>query len=154
MTKIVITSDLHGNLLDIPECDILIIAGDICPDSHSLLQAQWLNVAFRDWLNSIPAKHVVGIAGNHDLVFERAFHLVPTGLRWHYLQHNMIELEGFKIFGMPWIKPIWGAFQRDEVGLEQKYSQIPNDVDIVISHGPPHGIGDLVPRFDEHCGSP
>jgi len=165
MTKIAAIADLHGNLPPIPECDILLIAGDICPNSHSLLQVRWLNVAFRDWLDQVPAKHVVAVAGNHDLVFERCSHLVPVGMRWHYLQHGGVELEGLKIFGMPWISPIWGAFQRDEAGLEKKYSQIPGDVDVVVSHGPPHGIGDVAPRritaenegewpAGEHCGSP
>jgi Icc-related predicted phosphoesterase len=160
MASIVALSDLHGNLCDIPECDILILAGDICPDAHSLLQAKWLDVAFRDWLNEVPAKHVVTVAGNHDLIFERATHLVPKDLRWHYLEDKGVELEGLKIWGMPWIVPIWGAFQQDEGGLEKKYAKIPDDIDIVISHGPPFGIGDLAPRRlggsldGEHVGSP
>jgi len=160
--KIVCTSDLHGNLPPIPECDILLIAGDICPNTHTTLQIPWLNTAFRHWLEQIPAKHVVGVAGNHDLIFERTPHLIPQGLRWTYLQHGLIEIEGLKIFGMPWIRPIWGAFQRDEKTLEGKYAQIPDNVDIVISHGPPFGIGDLVPAkilnetesVGENCGSP
>lgn len=153
MPRIACTADMHGNLPPIPECDILLLAGDLCPNSHSSLQAKWLDTAFRDWLDQIPAKRVIGVAGNHDLVFERTPHLVPGGLRWHYLQHDLIEVEGLKIFGMPWIVPIWGAFQRDEAGLERKYSQIP-DVDIVISHGPPFGIGDRAQNTDDHCGSP
>lgn len=160
MASIVALSDLHGNLCDIPECDILILGGDICPDAHSLLQAKWLDVAFRDWLNDVPAKHVVAVAGNHDLIFERAAHLVPKDLRWHYLEDKGVELEGLKIWGMPWIVPIWGAFNREEGSLEKKYAQIPDNVDIVISHGPPFGIGDLAPRRfggsldGEHVGSP
>ncbi len=163
MAKIVAVSDLHGNLPPIPECDILLLGGDICPNSHSLLQSQWLDVAFRHWLEEIPAKHVVGVAGNHDLIFEsKNSHLVPSGLRWHYLQHSIIELEGLKIFGSPWTLPICGAFQCDEESMERKNSQIPEGVDIVLLHGPPHGIGDQASRRFitsnaeefEHTGSP
>ena len=29
MTRIVCTADLHEHLIDIPECDLLLIAGDV-----------------------------------------------------------------------------------------------------------------------------
>jgi Icc-related predicted phosphoesterase len=155
--KMQIITDMHGCLCNIPECDLLILGGDICPDSHSLLQAKWLDVAFRDWLDQVPAKQVVGVAGNHDLIFERSPHLVPPGLRWNYLEGSGFEFEGFKIWGLPWIMPIWGAFQKDEGDLKKKYAQIPENIDIVISHGPPFGIGDYARSRSgeggENCGS-
>jgi Icc-related predicted phosphoesterase len=163
MKTIVCTSDLHSHLPPIPKCDLLLIAGDICPDFENPLgQIKWLNTSFRQWLLDIPAKHVVGTPGNHDRSFEELPHLIPQDLRWTLLQHNMVELEGFKIFGMPWIRPIWGAFQESEEVLQHKYAQIPEGMDIIISHGPPYGICDLAaPRWTdeekwpegENCGS-
>jgi Icc-related predicted phosphoesterase len=163
MTKICCASDLHGFLPKIPECDLLLIGGDICPDAQTPLQANWLSVAFRDWLDTVPAKEIVGVAGNHDIVFEKSPQLLPERLRWRYLEDDLVELFGFKIYGLPWITPIWGAFNRDEEGLARKYKNIPDDADIIISHGPPYGIRDGAPRRFytddtkwpdvEHCGS-
>lgn len=152
MVRIVATSDLHGHLPVIPQCDLLILGGDICRGGPAASQAQWLDINVRDWLKKIPAKEIVAIAGNHDLIFERDPQLVPRGLPWHYLQDSSIELLRLKIYGTPWQKPFWGAFNLDEDGLAQKYKNIPKDIDIFISHGPPYGYGDEV-SGGRHAGS-
>lgn len=153
MTRIVATSDLHGELPTIPECDLLLLAGDLCPEGTPLLQSQWLNTVFRDWLQKIPAKEIVGIAGNHDVVFEEENNsLIPRGLRWHYLKDHFLTVSGFKIYGTPWQLPFWGAFNGDEKKLANVYENIPMDIDILISHGPPYGILDEVP-INQHTGS-
>ena len=145
MITLAAASDLHGTLPDIPGCDILLLAGDLCPHGSILAQRDWLDQDFRSWLDAVPAKHVVGVAGNHDFIFEKAPDLVPAGLRWHYLQDSFVALEGLKIWGMPWILPIMGVFNLPATELVEKYSRIPNDTDIVVSHGAPYGIGDMVP---------
>jgi Icc-related predicted phosphoesterase len=153
MVKIVATSDLHGELPSIPACDLLLIAGDICPGGSIYLQEKWLGGAFRHWLNALPAKEVVIIAGNHDKVFERG--QMPEGLRCHYLQDSAVELFGLMIYGTPWQLPFWGAFNLPEAELEKKYRLIPPKTDILISHSPPYCIADAVERLDgvEHTGS-
>jgi hypothetical protein len=52
----------------------------------------------------VPARHIVGIAGNHDLIYAgtRA-PFVLAGLPWHYLQDGEVELCGLRIWGTPWI---------------------------------------------------
>lgn len=147
MVRVVAISDTHSFLPDVEPCDILLLGGDICDNGSAVAQVGWLYDVFKPWLEKIPAKHVVGIAGNHDLVFGKNSELVPRNLKWNYLQGTVIELEGLKIYGLPWSLPIWGAFQLDEEGLARKCSQIPNDIDIIVSHGPPYGIGDGVPRL-------
>ncbi len=99
--KIVAISDLHGYLPEIPPCDLLLIAGDLCPtyDHHPDWQSRWLANHFGAWLERVPAKHIVGIAGNHDFVFEQTPHLVPRDLRWTYLQDSGTEIAGLKLYG-------------------------------------------------------
>lgn len=62
-------ADQHGYLPTIEPCDLLLIAGDICPDDFvrpdSPDHLHWLDSTFRDWLRGVPAQRIVGIAGNH-----------------------------------------------------------------------------------------
>lgn len=141
--KICATSDLHGNLPPIPECDLLLIGGDICPYNQTSLQSHWLEVILKPWLEQVPAKEIVAVAGNHDFIFQDKPHLVPKGLRWHYLQDEGVELFGMKIWGTPW-QPIFyhWAFNLNEAGLKEKFDKIPEGIDILVCHGPPYGLGD------------
>lgn len=157
MVSIIAISDLHGNLPDdLPSCDLLLIAGDICPSGSSSSQALWLDTTFRHWLEQSKATHVVGVAGNHDKIFEAKPHLVPSSLKWHYLQDQSIELFGLKIYGTPWQLPFYGAFNMNDKMLVSRYSTIPKSTDIVVSHGPPFGICDEVQSYLDtpyHTGS-
>lgn len=155
MTKIVCVSDIHGHLIDIPECDILLISGDICPTcDHSILfQQEWLNTNFINWRRQQPAKHVIFCAGNHDFVFERTSlgfrpHPIKANQTWLcYLQDDCIECCGLKIYGSPWQKPFFSwAFNMPEEEMARKWALMPDNVDIIISHGPPYGYGDYVPN--------
>lgn len=158
--KIVATSDLHGHLPQIPECDLLLIAGDICPvQNHRIaFQRKWLDHTFRHWLDSVPAKHVVATWGNHDWIGDKAPDMVPS-LRWGMLVDRGCEIDGLNIWGSPWQIPFcdW-AFNLAEPMLSEKWAQIPHDTDIVVLHGPPYYYGDLAPAYPpraepEHVGS-
>jgi predicted phosphodiesterase len=144
---VVAVSDLHGHLPEIPPCDLLLIAGDILPmdDYDRAAQAVWLHTVFRPWLAAQPARHIVGIAGNHDFVFEQPGG--PTDLPWTYLQDSGTEIEGFKIWGSPW--SLWyhdWAFNLYEPQLQNRWALIPDDTDILLVHGPPYGYGDRTMR--------
>lgn len=146
--KILAISDLHGLLPDIEPCHILLIAGDICPDfwdgrSRDQQQRHWLNTKFRVWLEHIPAERVVGIAGNHDFVFEKPW-LLPRGLRWTYLRDESTQVGDLWIHGTPWVPSLPGwAFHGREPFLEARAQDIPR-CDVLLSHGPPYGYGDRV----------
>lgn len=147
------------------------IAGDICPlEDHSInFQESWLDTKFRYWIKDIDAKNKIFIFGNHDLIGEYPVRMnrlfgYNTEYPATYLQDTYVDFDGVKFYGSPWIPPIWGAFQADEKFLKEKYSSIPDDTQVVISHSPPFGIGDLAPRLippereeewpvGEHCGS-
>jgi 3',5'-cyclic AMP phosphodiesterase CpdA len=147
--KIVAVSDLHGFLPAVPPCDLLLLGGDLCPlRSHKDdYQAAWLDTEFRAWLGGVPARKVVGVAGNHDWVFQRRPDLVPRDLPWTYLQDQLVEWEGWRIYGSPWQPPFCGwAFNLDEAGRRAKWALIPDNTDILVLHGPPRGYGDGVPE--------
>lgn len=141
-------SDIHGFLPEVPECDICIIAGDFCPKfSHNIvMQHCWLDTNFRTWLERIPAKHIIGIAGNHDLIYEYQPTFVPKGLNWNYLQDDSITIDGIKIHGTPYQTKFgnW-PFMKTEEELEVLWKDMPT-CDILVVHGPPFGAGDLAIR--------
>jgi predicted phosphodiesterase len=157
--KVVAVGDLHGYLPDVPPCDLLLLAGDLCPvEDHSFFfQAQWLRTEFRIWLERQPARKIVGIAGNHDLVFEHASYLVPRDMPWTYLQDSGCEFEGWKIWGTPWQPWFfdWG-FNGSPEKLQRQWSLMPEGTDILLVHGPPYGYGDGVPERGgvRHAGCP
>jgi hypothetical protein len=156
---VVALSDQHGYLPKIPPCDLLLIAGDNCPVvNHDLIyQAQWLRGEFRDWLDRVPARKTVFIAGNHDLVFERMPFALPPGYPATYLQDSGIEWQGLKIWGTPWQPWFFDwAFNLDEPALERKWALIPQGTDLLLVHGPPFGYGDGIPEAGgvRHEGSP
>jgi Icc-related predicted phosphoesterase len=143
--KIIATSDLHGQLPPIEPCDLLLLAGDLCPASdHSLFaQMQFLAGPFADWLEQVPAKRIVGVAGNHDFIFEKRPDLVPRTLRWDYLQDSATEVHGLKVYGTPWQPWFYDwAFNLSEEELVKKWARIPEGTDVLVCHGPPIGYGD------------
>ena len=173
--KIASTSDIHGNLdFKVPVVDILTISGDICPvhGSHNpTSQLHWVNNKFIPWcyelINSKNVNYIVFIAGNHDFVFQvmargknEAFNVQwPVGVHYLYQQHT--EIEGVKFYGTPWT-PTFGnwAFMQSEDVLNNYFASIPNDLDILLSHGPAHGLNDTImqrPEWsfgsDPHVGS-
>jgi Icc-related predicted phosphoesterase len=158
--KIVAVSDLHGNLPSIPPCDLLLLAGDLTPvHNHRLaFQAEWLDTTFRAWLEQVAARKVVGIAGNHDFIFQETPEKVPGDLPWAYLQDSGTTWEGLRIWGTPW-QPWFHdwAFNLYEPDLVPKWALIPEGTDILVLHGPPYGYGDGVPERGgqvRRCGSP
>lgn len=150
--RIVAMSDMHGLLPDpteLPKCDLLLIGGDICPTLNHRINYQeaWLDAEFRRWLHLVPADAVVGVAGNHDFIFQLNPYRVPK-LPWTYLQDSGLNYKGLRIWGTPWT-PTFGdwAFGLPDVnpqgvGLHVPYDQIPEGTDVVICHGPPFGFGD------------
>jgi predicted phosphodiesterase len=69
--KVVAISDLHGHLPDIPECDVLCICGDTFPieaQDDQVMSTGWFYLEFIPWVESLPCKKVLLIAGNHDFI--------------------------------------------------------------------------------------
>jgi Icc-related predicted phosphoesterase len=149
--KVCCLSDLHGHLPEVPDCDLLVLAGDYCRD-HA--DAFWYRDAFAPWVDRAAGRmKIVGVAGNHDFIFERAPHMVPR-MNWAYLQDSGVEWGGLKIYGSPWQPRFFDwAFNADEPDLKKRWDAIPADTDILVLHGPPYGHGDFSPYGRVHTGS-
>lgn len=160
--KIACVSDLHGHLPEIPECDILLIGGDIVPLEYQrsmAASAGWLGGPFREWLDDIVVRRdteVFAVAGNHDIIFERRPDMVPE-LNWFYLHDSAATVDQHGrvwAYGSPY-QPTFGAgwaFNLPEAKLVEKWSHIPKGIDILLLHGPPYGEGDLT-IDGRHVGS-
>jgi hypothetical protein len=147
--RVVCVSDTHGvePLPEIPPCDLLLFAGDSEDKklpSGGPEQRGYFSSVFVPWLERAPARHKVGIAGNHDRVAVDEPELLRS-LPWHYLEDEAVEIEGLKIYGSPWVLPFhdW-AFNLPEHELAKKWELIPSDCDILLTHVPGYGYGDDV----------
>jgi predicted phosphodiesterase len=146
--RIVCLSDTHGRhdrIGPIPDGDVLIHAGDLTGHGSPREVA-----AFAAWFRALPHPIKVVIAGNHDFLFERdpgaaraLMHRPDAGV--HYLQDEALVLpNGLKLYGSPWQPRFFDwAFNLDRgAPLAARWALIPDDVDILITHGPPHGLLD------------
>ena len=152
--RVAAISDLHGFLPEVPPCDLLLVAGDLCPvENHELsFQRDWLTGPFSEWLRGRDAARIVGIAGNHDFVAEEDPGLMRT-LPWTYLCDETTEVDGLRVHGSPWTPTFmdW-AFMQDDTELATVWALIPADVSVLVTHGPPFGHGDLAVH-GIRCGS-
>lgn len=149
--KLVCISDTHEGHHDLalPDGDVLVHAGD-CTMRGTVPEV----VDFLDWFREQPHPHKVLIAGNHDWCFYR--HQID--LDWlagiHYLQDSAVVIDGVRFYGSPW-QPWFGGWAYNlERGAEikAKWDLIPDDTDVLVTHGPPYGVRDKV--FDRvwSCG--
>lgn len=148
MPKIVCLSDTHNcnEQIDVPDGDILLHAGDA-----TINGTQYEVEAFLSWYSSLPHKYKIFVAGNHDWLYETENHiakLMTAKFNIKYLQDSFVEIEGLKIYGSPWQPRFfdWAFNLSRGAELAEKWKLIPLDTDILITHGPPHGILDEVPR--------
>jgi Icc-related predicted phosphoesterase len=158
--KIFGISDTHGKheQVQIPEgTDMLIHAGDFSNTKLPAMNSNEVNL-FLIWLEQQPVKYKVIIAGNHDTSIEARF-LTKKDFKDRgiiYLEHESIEIEGIKIFGSPYTPEFnnW-AFNRSRNKLGRTWDSIPDDIHVLITHGPPKGILDSAERGrnnHEHVG--
>ena len=166
MVKIVAISDTHTlhEQVEVPECDILVHAGDFSNKGSVEDTASFIS-----WLDrQDQAKHKVFISGNHDFlaqVDKKTFNSLLDKTDVIYLEDTWASIEGLNFYGMPWTpyfhgwafnglemrKTRDGSMGHDYLGgpgklaAPDKYhplmfetcAKIPDDTDIIISHGPP-----------------
>lgn len=144
--KIGVISDTHRRFREvkIPEgLDILISCGDI-----DILEYLDL-VDYNDWLfeQQQKVRHIVQIGGNHDLDLEkRGIREIEENLtNCIYLENSGIELMGLKFWGSP-MTPFfnnWAFMKHRGEEIKKYWDLIPDDTNILITHGPAYGILDI-----------
>lgn len=170
--RIVCISDTHSlqDLMThpIPKGDVLIHSGDI---SNKGGEKDVTN--FIHWFGAIEGFDMkIFIAGNHDFCFERVNEPHHKGdYDWLdklmssenlfdknvvYLEDNETTIESvefsrpIKIYGSPWQPNFYDwAFNLPRMGdeIKSKWDMIPEDTDVLITHGPPHEIRDFVSNW-------
>lgn len=157
--KIVCISDTHNQhrKVLVPDGDVLIHAGDMTMRG-SLREIQ----AFSIWLRNQPHKHKIVVAGNHDFGFELTPYLAKASLLgWsdgnvHYLENEEVVIDGVKFYGSPQQPEFnnWAfGSPRNGMGLKSSWSAVPSDIDVLVTHTPPHKILDLCPDINSKIAS-
>lgn len=146
----------------VPPGDIYVHAGDF--SSHGLLGEFQI---FHDYVAQLPHTHKIVIAGNHDLTMDKDYYLSRGRQRFHfkfpqdpdacravftqsrsliYLQDTGINVCGLRFWGSPWQPEFfdWGFNLQRGDEIKRKWDLIPDNVDVLITHGPPMGFGDKV----------
>ena len=150
--KLVIISDTHEQqeLIQVPDGDVLIHCGDWTNRGYSFAMEKFL-----DWFAAQPHQHKMFIAGNHEIsldgrnkkaALEMLCEYTDKDSNLHYLENSSVILDGIKFYGSP-ATPFfcnWAFnFQRGkDIAIE--WAKIPDDVNVLITHGTSYGILDMV----------
>jgi predicted phosphodiesterase len=135
------THNQHGKIV-LPKGDVLVHAGDF-----TMGGTESEITAFAAWLDEQDFAHKIVVAGNHDFLFERepelARSLLPADA--HYLQDSAVALAGLRFWGAPWQPWFmdWAFNLPRGPELARKWALIPQGIDVLITHGPPQGTGDV-----------
>lgn len=163
-------SDMHGTLIDVPQCDVLCLCGDITELNVQRNVPEcllwWLDT-FANWAKKQPCEKIIFVPGNHDIVIEKLIEGENIGIeafkeRLYKATDNKVvilidelyEYKGVTFYGTPWIAPIhwqtW-AFEDTQKHYDEEteyicpFEKIPK-CDILISHENPNHNEKL-----EHC---
>jgi predicted phosphohydrolase len=151
--RLVAVADTHlfHHELKVPDGDVFIHAGDLCRGGDLAEVAEGLA-----WIRALPHATKILVAGNHDWAFadapERARELLGDDVL--YLQDAGAVAQGLSFWGSPWQPEYNGwAFNLPRGReLAAKWAAIPAGLDVLVTHGPPAGIGDRSSIGEERAG--
>jgi len=155
MPKIICMSDSHTyENFEAPEGDILIHSGDI---SFRGTFAE-MNKGMQ-WLGKFPHKFKIFVCGNHDWLGEKDPSLMKALAEENgiiYLDDSGIEIMGLRIWGSP-VQPAfcnWAFNRKRGEEIARHWTKIPDNTQILITHGPPFGILDVNTEepYHKHLG--
>jgi Icc-related predicted phosphoesterase len=150
--KIICVSDTHGRHRNFttPVGDILIHAGDIMTDGYRTREISDFNV----WLGEQPQAMKLVIAGNHDRAFETTAWAKTMLTNAIYLENSEVEIDGIKFWGSPAQPEFcnWSFNYKRGKDIDRIWRRIPDDTDVLITHGPPAGFRDWTKPGEESLG--
>nr|CAB3263940.1 metallophosphoesterase MPPED2 [Phallusia mammillata] len=172
------THNLHRQMRHrVPDGDVLIHCGDFT-DLGKLEEVE----DFNDWLSTLPHKHKIVIAGNHELSFDerimanvrkskadgsycrfKFLHVIPEDIckDWPkvlsnctFLHDAEVTVNGIRLHGCSWNPEFggWAFNERRGQPLLQCWNKIPEGIDILLTHSPPAGYNDTVDPHDMCVG--
>jgi len=123
------------------DVDTIIHSGDF---SHNLPQL----FEFMEWYSKTPFKNHILIPGNHELCVQKNEDLFYRACKKYDiigLIDDEVIIDGIKIYGTPWTPVYFNwAYMKDDYLLDIVWDKIPDDTNILVSHGPSYGILDTV----------
>jgi Icc-related predicted phosphoesterase len=143
--KIWFISDTHNRHreLTVPEVDLVIHCGDESTHGNA-----WMNEpearSFFDWYSELDVATKVFVPGNHSTAVEQGLIRPEEYPSIQFLIHDSMEWNGLKLFGSPYTPRFhdW-AYMKKRGKLDLVWQSVPDDVDILITHGPPKGVLDV-----------
>jgi Icc-related predicted phosphoesterase len=165
----------RGYINQLEHCDIIAFTGDMTMGGRENEIEQFLK-----WFNEfIPTSQKVAIGGNHDFFLDTEWYartakgavrhnrdnafredienLLKKYPNVNYLNDSSIELMGVKFWGSPitpWFHD-WAFNRFRGPDIQKHWDNIPNDTDVLLVHGPPYGLGDLLaPKFRRYDEDP
>jgi len=143
--KLTFISDTHSehSKLNLGSGSVLIHCGDLTK-SGSIEELK----DFSSYMKNQDFEHKIVVAGNHDFCLEDERKSEAEGILAQngiiYLNDNGVEINGLHFWGSP-IQPTFfnWAFNRDRgLDIKSHWDLIPENTNILITHGPPFGILD------------
>lgn len=148
--KICAISDLHGYLPQLDPCELVLICGDLVSLEDQIKYKKGLNwymTQFKPWAEALPCNKVLFIFGNHEVcVKEKKWkELFPESDKVTLLHDSLYVYKDKRIYGTPWCHHFgnW-AFMTTDDKLKEIYSNIPYNLDILMTHDQPYGYGDIL----------
>lgn len=161
---------------EIPEGDILVHAGDATRHGNveELIEfLQWFGQQPHPYKIYVPGNHdraidsqfyfekYIGLKPKEELLQQAAetaakvMQHVPDGVTVLIDESLVIEdpdmTRSLTLYGSPFTPKYhsfnWAFLRNRGIPLEDKWSSIPDDTDILITHGPSYGHGDLAPPY-------
>ena len=137
------THNLHRELI-VPDVDLVIHCGDESTHGNA-----WMNEPearpFFDWYLELNIATKVFVPGNHSTAVEQGLVRAEDYPSVRFLIHEEMSCNAMEIFGTPYTPQFfdWAYMKRREE-LDRYWAEIPTDTEILITHGPPKGVRDVM----------